>query len=133
MKNITFYFSFIVFIAASFLYSFSLFGSITDQDYFKFHHNVERAIEASDFKKAQSIVKTLLPIVDADINYTKEALSDEEEPIIVKDLKATLKRQEEIKTVLDRFAAANIKKAKTFNSFSIIRELKRLSLKPQMR
>ena len=96
--------------------------------------DVQEAIEAKDFKAAKSIVKSLMPIIDSDISYTEEILSEEEDEYFVNDLNKKLARQKEIKDQLKSFLKAkNSEKYLSNESMNVIRELRRLSMKPQSR
>ena len=95
---------------------------------------MQEAIEAKDFKSARSIVKSLLPIIDSDISYTEEILSEEEDEYFVNDLNKKLARQKEIRDKLQGFVKTkNSEKYLSNESMKVIRELRRLSMKPQSR
>ncbi len=106
----------------------------TTNDYLQFHSDIQVAIEELDLKKAKSLVKSLLPILDSDIKYTEELIADEEDEYFLGKLNTNLKRQKEIKQELQAFL--KLSKSKAFDdSYSIntVRELRRLSFRPKER
>jgi len=111
--------------------SFSGFGNVGN--YFTLHHDIKVALQEADYKKAKALVQTLIPLLESDIDYTKEALLDGEDEYILKDLNAKLDRQIEIRRTLDEFLKENKKGRKEFESLELIRELRRLSIKPKER
>lgn len=111
----------------------SLPGFANAGSYFTLHHDIKVALEEADYKKAKTLVQTLIPLLESDINYTREALSDGEDEYILKDLNAKLDRQIEIRMILDEFLKQNKKGLKEFESLDLIRELRRLSIKPKER
>ena len=101
--------------------------------YFTLHHDIKVAIEEADYKKAKTLVETLIPLLDSDIVYTREALSEGQDEYILKDLNAKLERQLEIREMLGDFLSKGKKGMKEFESLDVIRELRRLSIKPKNR
>ena len=118
---------------ASFMLAMSLPGFSNVGNYFTLHHDIKVALEEADYKKAKALVVTLIPLVESDIRYTKEALSEGEDEYILKDLNAKLDRQIEIRMILDEFLKQNKKGLREFESLDLIRELRRLSSKPKER
>ncbi len=107
---------------------------ITTNDYLKFHSDIKVAIEELDVKKAKSLVKSLLPILESDIEYTEELIADEDDEYFLGKLNSNLKRQKEIKQELQAFL--KLSKSKAFDdsySINMVRELRRLSFKPKER
>jgi len=103
-------------------------------DYFKLHADIQVAIDEMDIKKARSLVKTLLPILDSDIEYTKSIMEDEEDEYFLDQLTRKLNRQKEIRGKLEEFLKVkNTEKYLANESMNMIRELRRLSMKPKER
>ncbi len=117
----------------AFLFAISVFGSGSSGSYFALHHDIKLAMEEADYKKAKSLVQTLIPILDTDIAYTKEALSVEDDEYMVNKLSDKAERQQEIRQMLEDFLSQKKKNLKEFDSLDVIRELRRLSVKPKER
>ena len=101
--------------------------------YLTFHYDIKTAMEELDYKKAKSLVESLIPVLDADIAYTKASLSEEDDEYIVNKLTSQIKRQEEIHQMLENFLSERKKNLSEFDSLDVIRELRRLSIKPKER
>lgn len=112
-----------------------LFASKSENlDYRKAHADIVFAVESSNIKEAKSLVKQLFPAIDADIAYIEEIIADEEDEDFLADLNRRKTRQEEIKAQLQQFL--KIRKADKMladESLNMIKELRRLSLRPKSR
>lgn len=101
--------------------------------YLTFHYDIKVAMEELDYKKAKSLVESLIPVLDADIAYTKATLSEEDDEYIINKLTSQIERQEEILQKLEEFLGEKKKNLAEFDSLDVIRELRRLSIKPKER
>ena len=101
--------------------------------YLAYHYDIKVAMEEEDFKKAKSLVESLIPVLESDIAYTKTMLADEDDAYLVKNLTSKVERQEEIQQMLLDFLGEKKKNLSSFNSLDVIRELRRLSIKPKER
>ncbi|MEM6644024.1 MAG: hypothetical protein AAF616_13670 [Bacteroidota bacterium] len=103
------------------------------KNYWSYHLDIKAALEESDVKKARSLVEDLLPILASDIKYTEDALADAEDEFVLKDLQRRVGRQLEIQGMLSDFLSLKKGKIKEFDSLDVIKELRRLSIKPKSR
>ena len=105
----------------------------TTNDYLKFHSDIQVAIKEADMKRAKSIVKTLLPILDEDIEYTAMLIADEDDAYFLEELNRKYSRQKEIRQSLEDSLKKRKAEVLSKESMNMIRELRRLSLKPKER
>lgn len=103
------------------------------EGYLVYHYDIKVAMEEEDYKKAKSLVQSLIQIIESDIAYTSEAIAEEEDEYIIDNLSKKIERQEEIQTNLREFLDTRKKNLAGFNSLDTIRELRRLSIKPKER
>jgi len=123
----------LVFFSLVSLMSFSFLASANTGSYFTYHHDINVAIEEQDYKKAKSLIESLIPILDADIAFTKDAIAEEDDGYMTNRLTSKVDRQEEIREILVGFLAAKKKNLKEIDSIDVIRELRRLSIMPKDR
>lgn len=107
--------------------------TLNTSNYLTFHYDIKIAMEEEDYKRAKYLVQTLIPMVDSDIEFTEAAIADEEDEYIINSLTSKVRRQREIRKTLDEFLGEKKKNLTEFNSLDVIRELRRLSVKPKER
>lgn len=105
----------------------------TTTDYMKIHSDIQVAMDDLNIKKAKSIIKILLPMIDSDIEYTATLMSDEEDDFIIKDITTRYNRQKEIKQSLEELLKLKNSDEISEETLNMIKELRRLSLKPKER
>lgn len=120
-------------ILLSILFNVSAFSRENSVNYVTLHHDIQIAMDEMDYKKAKSLVESLLTILDSDIEYTESIIEDEDDEYFVNNLTTKLNRQQEIRKMLNDFLGAKKKDLLEFESLNTIRELRRLSIKPKER
>ncbi len=101
--------------------------------YLTYHYDIKVAMEEEDYKKAKLLVESLLPVLASDIAYSQATLADEDDEYFVEKLTSKVERQQEIQQMLQDFLGEKRKNLSNFDSLDVIRELRRLSIKPKER
>ncbi|WP_420316540.1 hypothetical protein [Ekhidna sp.] len=125
----------LVFSISIFLIGFNTVAKSTNTtDYLQIHSDIQVALLENDMRKAKSLIKTLLPMLDADIEYSKEILKVEDDEYFLNQINKNLERQEEIREKLEAFIKTRkLDKSLSKDSMNMVRELRRLSLQPKER
>ena len=105
----------------------------TTTDYMKIHSDIQLAMEDLNIKKAKSIIKVLLPMIDTDIEYTTTLMSEEQDEFLLKDITKRYNRQKEIKQSIEDLLGMKNSDEISQGTLNMIKELRRLSLKPKAR
>lgn len=106
----------------------------TAGEYQKLHKDIQIAMAEENVKKAKTIVKELLPILEEDIAYTQLVISEEEDEYFLGQLSQKYRRQKEIKQKLEEFIKTKkVNDDLSSESMNMVRELRRLSSKPRER
>ncbi|GAB4249960.1 MAG: hypothetical protein Tsb0034_29260 [Ekhidna sp.] len=108
-------------------------AEFSEEAYNKAQHDLENALEQSNFALAKESLNDLMPLMKEDIKYTKKMLKVEKkegDAAYVAELKEALDRQE---TILDRLEhMTNVSpaalRASAAKSISLVKEFRKLSL-----
>lgn len=103
-------------------------------NYHSVQYGIQVAIEELDFKKIKTLVKSVIPLLEEDINFSESILAEEEDHYIRDNLSEKIYRQKEILSDLTTFIKTKKYEMKLAEeSMKKVKELRRLSLRPKER